>query len=236
MSSCLKQQELFSWWMLWNSYQTAVLLQSKWLLFIFGQSHNMWLKNTVLFPSFTNFPHPATMTWTSWVPNESELILMCEQHMVTMGIGVLLLGWALDLLLWASPSPPLLNYLSPKEKEKTKQLVNKWKLELTKRYVAHKDTNISYLIAKGTCMTSWLRQVSWRRKFQFSLSATKQTKWQHIPRSLSGNRWRRKCMASKFFYIELFIVDYIYCTFCKLCMGLNCLFCHNLLRFALHYS
>lgn len=127
------------------------------------------------------------------------------------------------------PHPPLLSLIILAQKKKTTHLVSKWKLELTKRYVAHKDTNISYLITKGTCMTSWLRQVSWRRKFQFSLSATKQTKWQHIPRSLSGNRWRRKCMASKFFYIELFIVDCIYCTFCKLCMGLNCLFCHHVL-------
>ena len=47
-------------------------------------------------------------------------ILMCEQHMVTLGLNVLLLGWAWDLLLWALSVPLLLlNHLCEKRKEKS---------------------------------------------------------------------------------------------------------------------
>lgn len=51
-------------------------------------------------------------------------------------------------------------------------------------------------ILLGTFMIYWLKEVLWGRRFQCLFSATKQTKSLLILKSLSENRWRRKCMPS----------------------------------------
>lgn len=65
--------------MLWNSYLTVVLFQSKFYLFTFCQSWNIWLKSLLPPPPPPRFAHflcitlaPRPGPW--WVPNESVCV------------------------------------------------------------------------------------------------------------------------------------------------------------------